>query len=250
MVLDRIHAMLQAADEGHAPFPPTIFFNENWLLRIVLDWFSGHNVGEPSLTFADGARWFSEALLPSAFLPRHRGDPLAESWTHADGVIGHFEIGASGKGDLGLLPGASQFVVLEGKVFSRLSAGVKNARYFDQAARNVACIAEVLHRAGCQPKGQALGFYVLAPDSQIRAGVFAAEVDAGSIRQKVQRRVSEYEGERDEWLAKWFLPALERTHIGCVGWENVIATITKADPKAGEAVNQFYQKCLQFNRPS
>ncbi|MCH7876577.1 MAG: hypothetical protein IH965_14945 [Gemmatimonadetes bacterium] len=31
------------------------------------------------------ARWYSEALLPSQFLKRFRGDPLAEGWTHADG---------------------------------------------------------------------------------------------------------------------------------------------------------------------
>ena len=39
MVLDRITHMLQMASDGRAPFPPTVLFNENWLLRIVLDWF-------------------------------------------------------------------------------------------------------------------------------------------------------------------------------------------------------------------
>ena len=33
-------------------------------------------------------KWYSEALLPSAFLARVREDKLAEFWTHADGVIG------------------------------------------------------------------------------------------------------------------------------------------------------------------
>jgi hypothetical protein len=59
---------------------------ENWLLRVVLDWFGTHDAGDHPLAFAPNARWFSEAGLPSAFLTR----PFPESWTHADGVIGHF----------------------------------------------------------------------------------------------------------------------------------------------------------------
>ena len=43
------------------------------------------------------ARWFSEAWLASAFLPRFRGDRLAESRTHADAVVGHFTIGNPGR---------------------------------------------------------------------------------------------------------------------------------------------------------
>ena len=174
MIPERFSDMLSAADGNSPFFPPTLLFNENWLLRVILDWFSRAGLTHHKLLFGQNARWFSEALLPSAFLPRHRGDPLAESWTHADGVIGHFKIGGSGKGDLCLLPSPKQFVVLEGKIFSRLSPGVKNAPYFDQAARNVACMAEVLRRADC-PSGRlaTLGFYVLAPASQLMAAITA-----------------------------------------------------------------------------
>ncbi len=36
-------------------------------------------------------------------------------------------------------------------MFSKLSSGVKNANYYNQAARNVACIAEVLRRGNKKP---------------------------------------------------------------------------------------------------
>src|SRR6185437_10906832 len=115
-----------------------------------------------------GARWFSEAWLPSAFLPRYRGDALAESRTHADGVIGHFTIGDPGTAGLSLKPDAEQFVVVEGKLFNRLSAGVRNAPYFDQAARTVACMAEALRRAGREPEAlRDLAFLVVAPRSRV-----------------------------------------------------------------------------------
>ena len=51
----------------------------------------------------------------------------------------------------GPAPDARQFVLLEAKLFNRLSSGVKNAPFFDQAARSVACMAEVLRRADREP---------------------------------------------------------------------------------------------------
>jgi hypothetical protein len=77
--LGAIQRMLRAASGGRPLFPPTLLYNEGWLLRLVLDWFSRHDVQGHPLSFGAGARWFSEALLPSAFLARHRGDRLAES---------------------------------------------------------------------------------------------------------------------------------------------------------------------------
>ena len=54
------------------------------------------------LAFLPEARWYTEALLRPQFLARWRGDDLAESWSNVDGVIGHFDIGTSGEGDLAL----------------------------------------------------------------------------------------------------------------------------------------------------
>jgi len=251
MLLERINAMLKAAEGDRPHFPPTVFFNENWLIRLTLDWFAAKAAGQHPLGFRDKARWFSEALLPSAFLARHKGDRLAESWTHADGAIGHFEIGAAAKGDLTLLGEAAQLTILEGKIFSHLSAGVKNAPYFDQAARNVACIAEVLRRADGPPAQVAtLGFYVLAPRSQIAAGVFAAKVTHESIRRKVQRRVRQYEGQRDQWYKEWFEPTLQHVEIACLSWEDIIAHISGSDPSGGKALKDFYAKCIRFNQPA
>ena len=142
-MLQRIYALLETCTSDIPIFPPTLLYNEGWLLRLILDWFSVHQVSNFPLAFSDKARWFSEALLPSAFLAHKRGDRLAESSTHSDGIIGHFEIGKRGKTDLVLWDNATQLVLLEAKILSHLSSGVKNVKYFDQAARNVACIAEI-----------------------------------------------------------------------------------------------------------
>ena len=59
---------------------------------------------------------------------------------HADGAIGQFTIGKSGKGDINLSPNANQLVIIEAKMFSKLSKGIKNFSEYDQATRNVACV--------------------------------------------------------------------------------------------------------------
>jgi hypothetical protein len=231
-------------------FPPTEVYNEGWLLRIILQWFSTQKFEDHPLGFSKSARWFSEALLPTAFLPRNRKDELGEAWTHADGVIGHFTIGDRARGDFTLKKDAEQFVVIEAKIFSKLSSGVTHARYFDQAARTVACMAEVLNRADRSPNALThLAFYALAPESQISAGVFGSKMTKESVNSKVLRRVEEYGGERESWFREWFKPALESIEMSCLSWKSVIDDIIRKDEESGNQITDFYNLCKQFNKP-
>ena len=143
-MFNQIMNMLQTCDTDHGVLPPTEVFNEGWMLRLILDWFSRQPTSEHKLSFEEGARWYSEILLPPPFLPRFQKDPQAESYTHADGVIGHFSMGRSGKGDIDLHPDATQLVVIEAKFFTSLSKGIRNFKNYDQAARTTACIAQTL----------------------------------------------------------------------------------------------------------
>ena len=192
MIVERIKAMLEACEAGTAAFPPTELYNEDWLLRIILDWFARHGGDRYPLSPLPGAKWFSQAWLPSAFLTRFRGDRLAEARTHADGVLGHFVIGDPGTAALTLAPQAKQLVVLEAKLFARLSAGVRNAPYYDQAARSVACIAETLRRVDRRPDDmEELAFIVLAPQARLDDGIFEWDLALEAIRRKVRRRVED-----------------------------------------------------------
>lgn len=249
-MLNRIESIVRRSDGDHRVMPPTHVFNEGWLLRATLDWFADHPHIEHMLAVPEGTRWYSEALLPSQFLPRRRGDPLAESYTHADGAIGDFDIGNSGEGDLALRPGARRFIVVEAKLNSKLSSGTKNAPGYDQAARNVACIAHVLSLASRPPDEMAtLGFFVIAPISQIKEGLFEAELSKEGMRDKVSRRVAAYgDAKKSEWLSRWFIPTLHRTEIASLSWEDLGSFIAKHDAAAGESFLAFYTRCLEYNR--
>ena len=251
MVIERVKAMLEACEGGDPAFPPTTLFGEQWLLRVVIDWFEAHGGDRYPISPSPGSRWFSEAWLPSAFLPRYRGDVLGESRTHADAAIGHFRIGDPGLSGLTLADDARQFVLLEAKLYNRLSTGVKNAPFFDQAARSVACMAEVLRRSVRNPAAMDdLAFLIVAPQARIDDGVFARDATREAIRVKTRQRVAQYAGERDRWLDEWFEPTLSRLVIRCLAWEEIIEAIAFHDPSTGQAIDAFYGKCLHFHRPS
>ena len=141
-------------------------------------------------------------------------------------------------------------MVTEAKMFSKLSPGVKKASYFNQAARTVACMAEVVKRANKSPCDfDRLGFFLIAPESRIDEGVFAEHMELTSIKKTVERRVSEYHDEaKRNWYQTWFLPVLERANIGCISWESIIGAIRTADPEAANDLESFYENCLQHNK--
>jgi len=216
------------------------------MLRLVLDWFKRHQAQGHSLSFHAGATWFSEALLPSPFKARHRGDRSAEARTHADGIVGHFRVG--GKAGVELLPGAGQFVDIEAKMRSPLSRGTQNAPTYDQAARSVACVAEILSRAGRRPgEIESLAFIVAAPQENLDSGEIAARLEKSSIEAAVRSRAQAFSPELDRWFEEWFLPTLERMTIASLSWESLISDIQDLDESAGQDFATFYEKCLEYN---
>ncbi len=253
MVETEILAILRSLGSPEPCAPATLLYNEGWLLRLIL---AAAKRGIPCLPFefVPNARWFSEAWLYSAFLPRRRSDRLAEGWTHADGVVGHFDFDPRTKTRLSLAPTCTQFVVCEAKVFSPLDSGTTNAPGFDQAARSVGCMAESLRRTSHPIKDYAsLGFFVVAPESQVNSGVFSSQVTKESILQRLRARVEMYEGEPEhtsllQWYEQWALPLLDHISLGCITWETVIQRMILADNDLGHAMHSFYELCLTYNR--
>jgi len=228
-------------------FPFTDLFNESWLLRLVLDCLGDHPEVNSPLKFLDNARWFSEAYLPSPFLARFKTDELAEKHAHADGAIGHFSIGGTGKTDLVLDEAAKQFVVLEAKMLSRLSRGIKADGDYDQAARTVACMCEIMLRAGKNPNDiEILAHYVIAPRKQIDLGIFDKHMNLQGIFDKVKKRVDAYKGDKDEWFNIAFVPAIKHFKIDCISWEDTIDSI-RLDNQTPSELKRFYHQCLKHS---
>lgn len=255
-MIDQISKLLRLCDSDKTVMPPTIIYNEGWMLRLTLNWFSKQHTENHPLSFLKGSRCYSEILLPSPFQPRFRSDPLSEAYTHADGAIGHFTIGKSGKGDINLSATAKQLIIIEAKMFSKLSKGIKNFRNYDQAARNVACIAQILNQSIIDISDMSsIGFYVIAPDTQLEnEPTFNRYVSKASIKNKVWNRVQAYRGEpaepqKIEWYESQFLPLLDKIKIDALSWEHIIKHIESIDGNYGPRLNDFYEKCSRLGTP-
>ena len=244
-MVERIVRLLALCEGANSVMPPTALFNEGWLLRLALDWHSQQPFSTSPLAFDDGARWYSEGRLASPFLARRRRDPLAEGYTHADGVIGHFDVSPGERSEIRVARDAKQFVVIEAKLRSPLSPRTTNAPGYDQAARNVACLAHAVAEAGRRPDALSrLAFCLIAPSIQVERGVFDDLVSKESIVRKVEARVTAYKGERDRWFAEEFQPAVPHLSIDVVTWEDIVGEIGQTN--FGNRFQEFYARCLQF----
>ena len=255
-MIDQISKMLKLCDSENRVIPPTIVYNEGWMLRLILDWFSQAESANHPLSFAKGSRWYSEILLPTPFQPRFRSDPLSENYTHADGAIGHFTVGKHGKGDLNLSQNAKQLVIVEAKMFGKLSKGVQNFNNYDQVARNVACIAQAIEQVDVDlSKMDSIGFYAIAPSTRLEnEPTFKSFLSKTSIKNKVRNRVNSYRGElaeqqKIEWHENCFLPLIEKIGIDALSWEQIVEQIKSIDDDYGLRLEYFYKKCLEFNQP-
>ncbi len=57
-MLKQIQRLLETCGTEHEVFPATELYNEGWMLRIILDWFSHHSSEPHPLSFTPNARWF------------------------------------------------------------------------------------------------------------------------------------------------------------------------------------------------
>ncbi len=244
-VFDNISNMMKRAHDDTRNFPPTLVYNEGWMLRLVLEWFKNNPQKSHSLSIPSDCNWYSEALLPSPFL---RGNGINEGYTHADGVAGKFVIGNVQKGELSLNKDCDFFYVAEAKMGSPLSAGTKNAPTYNQAARNVACIADLLVRSKLTDAiFSKLAFYVLMPYGSKHIEETKHLLKPEEIEWAIQERLKQFpEDPKPQSSIKWLRDNLhefvnDKIEIELLSWEDILSFISM--PEYGD----FYEHCITFN---
>ena len=239
--------------DGKNNILPTALFNEGWMLRLVLDWFSKNRGCDFDVSFEKDAHWFSEGRLETIF--------KNENYTEADGVFGNITIGtqgalnkeisAKGISDIRLEKNCRQLVVIEAKMFSGFSKGVTNAKDYDQVARYAACISHVIHKSGVDINNiNDLAFYVFLPDKQKKKPEIYKYLAQDQIIKTVKERVDGYCGENkseiNEWYNNAFLSFMEKAKIKLISWEEILDFIKQKDLNAHKMLSAFYSRCLQY----
>ena len=77
-----------------------------------------------------------------------------------------------------------------------------------------------------------LVFFVVAPEAQIKTGVFTQKLNIDAITKVVQIRAKAFSIELGSWADKWFFPALEIIRIETLLWESFIGFIESNDLQA------------------
>lgn len=244
--------MLRRASGDRPPFPPTELFSEGWMLRLLMEAAFSSQARLP-FGISPGASWYSEARLGSAFRPRHQGDPHGEGLTSADGVVGHFTMRADTAAGLTLLPTATQFVVIEAKMSSRLASRTTRVPWFDQAARSVAAMIWTIHGSGVLiDQLESLGFYVFVPRHRLdQEPTFVTYMSLETFEDRISRRLDLYADDPvavaslDSFRRLTVPAVLERLEIRAVTWEDLLDEVaTDLQP----ALREFYADCLRHNR--
>lgn len=165
-----VKAMLDCCGEGK-PMAKSEVLNETWLLRMVLALIHDNDperIGvekvETTLELIKAAidsRWISEGGLEPAF--------ELEGTTWTDAILGGVRINDKNKRGIDIVSNLDVgVVVIEAKMGSALASGVSHSKHYNQAARNIACLAKLVMKASDDKFLNNSAFVVLAPACKLK----------------------------------------------------------------------------------
>lgn len=221
---------------------PTLIFNEGWMTRQLVQISIQQKLVIKEVDFGAIGNWCTEGLLASPFLALSRSDSHAEGYTHADLICGDVTYNFDNSGEVKLLNGAATFGVIEAKMKSNLSQKVSKATDYNQASRNLACMAMQM----ADVKSDVFAFFgVSAPASMIEFHELEKQISLKETQRQISNRFDKLpEGDprkenRDTILKK---AATIRTFV--VSYEDWIDQILGEEKLQ---LQQFYRDCLRFN---
>ena len=251
-LIKEIAGLLDECGGNDRAMPATTLYNENWLLRLVLDWHKRNECPDSPFSFDPDATWYSEGLLASPFLkqPEGKEKKVKEGYTNSDGFVGHFSVSLGEKAKIVPDKNAKQLVVVEAKLGSGLSKGIANAPNYDQAARNACCLAHIARKSGIVLEDcSKFALYVVVPDD-VKKGTdqkgknFCSWVTDESIEGKVKERACSY-GKPQEWHGNKFMPYFKKMKVELITWEDVLGKMKSAE--CGNEYQMFYDRCVEFD---
>lgn len=241
-MIDTIVQILSRCSRTDTNICPTILYNEGWMTRLLVEVSIEVQLKLPHLNFGDIRHWYSEGLLSSPFLARTRKDTLAEGYTHADISLGNFRVDSANRGDISIEGTDGIFGVIEAKMGSPLSSGTKNAPDYDQASRNLACIA-----FNTLSTDHSIFFGVAAPHKKIEEYGFQDQINVSRLIDKISGRFDMYDSDSNVNALKEHVLERARTCI-CftLSYESWLDALK--DHEAYPSLYEFMKQCYKFNR--
>ncbi len=225
--------------QSKSPFNPTLIFDEGWLLRSLMQrWKVAPSASAlPFLPFPADATIYSKGKFCPPFVPRYRGDQLAEAHTRANGIVGGFSIRGTKTGievhaDCGYLK------VFQAKAYNLIADEATHAPGYDQLSRTVACVINSLLRAGC-PLSCDAHIVVLYPADNGK--IHSENYSKDYLETKIAMRIEQYGLDPATPFALGWGAVLDPMRLSFVTWESAL------EESGNQRLMRFYTLCKHFN---
>ncbi|NME70942.1 hypothetical protein [Flammeovirga aprica] len=214
---------------------PTEIYNEGWMTRFLVHYSLQQKIKIGSLIdFGKIKNATSEGLISSPFV---KAEINREGYTHADMALGDFSVNYEERGEITVEKNASIFGIIEAKMKSNLSKGTTHAPDYNQASRNIVCIAHNTPREDCDTF-----FIVVAPEKMIKHHQTKEQLKASVVNSQIENRFEISELDVDEQI----MQSVSRCKTAVLSYEEWIEYFKDKDLK--DELGAFYKECLKWNR--
>jgi hypothetical protein len=235
--------IIKSIDSDTPNINPTQIYNEGWMTRLMVYYSIQDGITINGIDYSKIKNWCSEALLSSPIKPKVKEDKLGEGPTHTDMAIGDFTVNFENSGEIDVLLDAKIFGVIEAKMKSNLSQGTKYAKEYNQASRNLACIA----KKTCESENCEIFFAVVAPEKTILKHKIENQIKLEKIIEQINIRFTNYQkkcGEIENMNK--IIEKAEKSKTWCISYEDWICKFEKHESK--NVLNSFYNKATKWNK--
>ncbi|KAA6310399.1 hypothetical protein EZS27_038293 [termite gut metagenome] len=233
---------------------PTVIYNEGWMTRLLVKQSIQEKLifvlDNTIIDFGKLSNWSSEALIKSPFV----GIPQKpEGYTHADIILGDFQIDYANSGAISVCEEAKVLGIIEAKMGSNLSQRTTNATKYNQASRSICCLASQV------PNRCEIFFVVVAPQATITRHNISQQVKPATIISEIEDRflksnVTEFKFKRVSKTGKKtvvktkeeIIKKVSKSKILTISYENWIDKLEKKENM--KSMKDFYDKCKEYNK--
>ena len=217
---------------------PTIIYNEGWMIRLMVIESMIEKLKIKGIDFGllANKNWSSETLIASPFI---KAKENREGYTHADIIIGDFNVSYTERGEVVLDDFSEILGIIEAKMRSNLSQGTSNAKSnYNQASRNVCCLSHVTRKnPTCK-----LFFMVVAPEMIISKHEIEKQVERENILKQISER---FQHSKETYISE-IQCQVEKCEIIVISYEEWIDELRDNEVKI--LLNKFYNECLKHNK--
>lgn len=235
--------IIKTIETSNVNVNPTQIYNEGWMTRLLVYYSIKEKIYLKEIDFSLIKNWTSEGLLSSPFV---KANIYREGYTHADIVLGDFIVNYEDGGLINVLPEAKYFGVIEAKMKSPLSKGTSNALDYNQASRNVTCIANNTN-LDCTTF-----FYVVRPKPKLYVKgrvpkCLSVNVNNVKINEEIRGRFLHHNSKNESIdNENDIIKKADKCIVGIITYEEWIELFKNDDIR--EILEKFYKNCIKWNK--